>query len=278
MLAARDLAGLARFAHERHAAAAGAVIALAALHGWIAHGWNDWAMINKAAGFAMLLVLRGDRRADRDARAAPRLVHAAADVRRRWRRASCARSRRHAPGPQRMDRASLHFVSFQISGFSQNPNAFALHSAAGARRLLTLRLPLRMHSALISILVAGIWFSGSRSGADHHAHTHRRGVCACARMSGRFSPAAASAFFLLAAIAHLPLADPASRSRSSIRRSTMTPSRASSSSWRAAPTASHDGASGDGPAGLRDVRCRIRCSARGSALTSANRSARPARR
>ena len=38
-----------------HAAAAGAVIVLAALHGWIVHGWSDWAMINKALGFAMLL-------------------------------------------------------------------------------------------------------------------------------------------------------------------------------------------------------------------------------
>ena len=60
--------------------------------------------------------------------------------------------------------ALVHFVSFQISGFSQNPNAFAFVLLLALAALITLRLPPRMHSALIAILVAGIWFSGSRAG------------------------------------------------------------------------------------------------------------------
>ena len=146
-----------------HAAAAGAVIGLAALHGWIAHGWSDWAMINKAAGFAMLLcyavtgaliVMRAQRRG--------------------WTMLLLTFSA-VAAGLVLLDigitvlintgwSVLLDFVSYQISGFSQNPNAFAFALLLALAALVTLRLPPHMHSALIAILIAGVWFSGSRSG------------------------------------------------------------------------------------------------------------------
>jgi len=146
-----------------HAVAACAVILFAALNGWIAHGWSDWAMINKAAGFVMLLcyavtgaliVMRAGQRGWTMllltfVAVAAGLV--ALDlgitvlIRSGW-------------------TALLHFVSFQISGFSQNSNAFAFVLLLALAALITLRLPPRMHCPLIAILVAGIWFTGSRSG------------------------------------------------------------------------------------------------------------------
>jgi hypothetical protein len=146
-----------------HAAAACAVIVLAAVHGWIAHGWSDWAMINKAAGFAMLLcyaatgaliVMRAQRRGWTMLLLTFVAVVAGLVlldigitilIRSGW-------------------TAIVHFVSLQISGFSQNPNAFAFVLLLALAALVTLRLPLRLHTPLIAVMVAGIWFSGSRSG------------------------------------------------------------------------------------------------------------------
>jgi hypothetical protein len=146
-----------------HALAACAVILLSALHGWMAFGWSDWAMISKAAGFLMLLcyamtgaliVLRAGRRGWSMllltfAAVAAGLVLLDVGitilVRSGW-------------------TGIVDYVGFQISGFSQNPNAFAFALLLALAALVTLRLPLRLHGALIGIMVVGLWFSGSRSG------------------------------------------------------------------------------------------------------------------
>ena len=146
-----------------HAAAACAVIALAALHGWIAFGWSDWAMINKAIGFVMLLCY-----------AATGALIAGRAGRRGWSMLLLTFAA-VAASLVLLDIgitvlinsgwiALLNFVNYQISGFSQNANAFAFVLLLALAALLALRLPLRIHSALIGILIAGIWFSGSRSG------------------------------------------------------------------------------------------------------------------
>jgi hypothetical protein len=153
-----------RVAHMTgHTVAACAVIFLAALHGWIAYGWNDWAMINKAAGFLMLLcyAITG---ALIVTRAGPRgwtmLLLTFAAVAASLVALDVGMTLLVRSGLS----ALLHFVDFQISGFSQNPNAFAFVLLLALAALLTLRLPLRLHTALIGIMVVGIWFSGSRSG------------------------------------------------------------------------------------------------------------------
>jgi hypothetical protein len=187
-----------------HAAAACAVILLAALHGWFAHGWSDWAMINKAAGFAMLLCY---------AMAGALIVMRAGQ--RGWTMLLLTFVA-VAAGLVALDlgitvlirsgwTAILHFVSFQISGFSQNSNAFAFVLLLALAALVTLRLPLRPHAALIAILVAGIWFTGSRSGLV----TMIALVAAAPVMRANVRPLLAGCglgAFLLVAIAQAPLA------------------------------------------------------------------------
>ena len=144
------------------ALASGAVIFLSALHGWIALGWNDWGLINKALGFLMLIAYA----------VAGALIVARAGSR-GWSMllltfAAVAVSLVALDlGVTLLVRSGwtslLHFVNFQISGFSQNPNAFGFILLLALAALLTLRLPLRLHGVLISFLVAGVWFCGSRS-------------------------------------------------------------------------------------------------------------------
>lgn len=139
-----------------------AVILLSALHGWITLGWNDWGLINKALGFLMLIAYAVTGAlivARAGARGWSMLLLTFAAV-----AASLVALDLGVTLLVRSGWASLlHFVSFQISGFSQNPNAFGFILLLALAALLTLRLPLRMHSVLISFLTAGIWFCGSRS-------------------------------------------------------------------------------------------------------------------
>jgi hypothetical protein len=140
-----------------------AVIFLSALHGWITLGWNDWGLINKAIGFLMLIAYA----------VTGALIVARAGTR-GWSMLLLTFAVVAASlvlldvGMTVLIRsgwtALLHLVDHQISGFSQNPNAFAFALLLGSAGLLTLRLPLRTHSMLFAVLFVGVWFSGSRSG------------------------------------------------------------------------------------------------------------------
>ena len=188
-----------------YAAATCAVILFSALHGWVALGWSDWAMMNKALGFFVLLCYA----------AAGALIVSRAG-RRGW-SMLLSTFAAVAAGLVVFDlgvtilirsgwTALLHFVDFQISGFSQNPNAFAFALLLALTGLLTLRLPSRrLHAVLIAILITGVWFSGSRSGlvtllalvaAGFALRTNARALLAGCGLS----------VIALVAIAQLPLA------------------------------------------------------------------------
>jgi hypothetical protein len=187
-----------------HAAAAAAVIVLSALHGLITFGWSDWAILNKTLGFFMLLCY---------AMTGALIVGRAG--RRGWTTLLLTFTA-VAAGLVLLDigitvlinsgwTALAGFVSYQISGFSQNANAFAFILLLALAALLALRLPLRLHSALIGILIAGLWFSGSRSGLVTMLVLIGAGLAMRLNVRPLLAGCGLSALALIA-IAHLPLA------------------------------------------------------------------------
>ncbi|MEX1082690.1 MAG: O-antigen ligase family protein, partial [Xanthobacteraceae bacterium] len=146
-----------------HLALATAVILISFLHGWLSFGWTDWAFANKTLGWFMLLCYSATgalivRRASENglnlllltfiaAGAALTLVDLTATA--------LVRTGVELP---------WGFVSFQISGFSQNPNAFAFALLMVLTSAFAARMDERLRFLIVTLTLIGVWFTGSRAG------------------------------------------------------------------------------------------------------------------
>jgi O-antigen ligase len=148
---------------EGYVVAATMVIAVAFVRGMMSFGWTDWAFANKALGWLMLLCYAATgalivRRAPREGFSLLLKTFAAAGA--------AVAAIEIALAASRLAGFSVPsgFVDVQISGFSQNPNAFAfvLWLVFAAAAALPARPALRI--ALMAAALLGVWFTGSRAG------------------------------------------------------------------------------------------------------------------
>lgn len=138
------------------------VLGLSFLHGLAVFGWNEWAFTSRLVGWPILLcygatgalIVRraGDAGLDMMLRsfAAAGAAIAALDV--------------GIIVLAELDGHHHNLFAERISGFSQNPNAFAFILLAALAAALALRKCGPTRIVLLAALFTGLWFAGSRAG------------------------------------------------------------------------------------------------------------------
>ncbi|MGI8526005.1 MAG: lysylphosphatidylglycerol synthase domain-containing protein [Pseudolabrys sp.] len=144
-------------------AAASIVIGLAFLHGLLTFGWSDWAFTNRLLGWGMLLCYLATGalialRAREDGLQVLLATFAATG-------AAIAAFDLGIAALIQLGATSLSgLIGERVSGFSQNPNAFAFMLILALCATLVLQDRLRGRVLLISVILAGLWYCASRAG------------------------------------------------------------------------------------------------------------------
>jgi hypothetical protein len=143
-------------------AAASAVILFSLLRGIALFGWTDWAVFNKGLGWLILLCYGATgalivRRAQLrgfdyllKTFAASGAVIALIDV--------CLTFAKWFGATE-----AGALVEARVSGLAQNPNAFAFLLVLGLAAAIVMRTRLSAQTALMTAMLLGIWFTGSRA-------------------------------------------------------------------------------------------------------------------